>query len=318
MGSKHVLQKQKLELLDIIKEAMFIPVRNINFFLFIIITSFPLFCLLVSSEILLQSTFTEISHTLNYQPSFHVLFIWPTPFDIITNLGDELLYRLVQLSLLYLVPLHLLEFCSAFMTINVASDIYTEERKTSLKEIVQKPIHKEKLRAAFITSLYAHFLSTSTLLGLMWLVTTYYAMFWNSVVSVFLAVFHGAAFVALLMKYMEWSAAWKMSVVISIVEEKYGMDALVISDYFNSGSERRGLFLMLFFYGWDFVIRAVSLYWNGIMLQVCFFCLCNMMKWMASMVYFYDCKSRVLEKELDEEMGKRIKGIDEQSSLARE
>ncbi|GLT36529.1 hypothetical protein SLA2020_109020 [Shorea laevis] len=318
IGSKHVLQKQKLELLDIIKEAMFIPVKNINFFFFIIITSFPLFCLLVSSEILLQSTFTEISHTLNYQPSFHLPFTWPTPFDIISNLGDELLYRLVQLGLLYLVPLHLLEFCSAFMTINVASDIYTEERKMSLKEIVQKPIHKAKLRAAFITSVYAHALSTSTLLGLMWLVTAYYAIFWNSVVSVFFAVFHGAAFVALLMKYMEWSAAWKMSVVISIVEEKYGMDALVISDYFLRGSEQRGLFLMLFFSGLDFVIRMVGLYWCGIILQVFLLCLCNTMKWMASMVYFYDCKSRILEKKVDEEMGKEIKGIDEQSSLARE
>ncbi|GLT36530.1 hypothetical protein SLA2020_109030 [Shorea laevis] len=318
MGSKHVLQKQKLEFLDIIKEAMFIPVKNINFFFFIIITSFPLFCFSVSSEIWLQSTFTEILHTLNYQPSFHLPSTWPTPFVIITNLDDELVYKLVQLSLLYLVSLPLLEFCSAFMTINVASDIYTEERKMSLKEIVQKPIHKAKLRAAFITFVYAHVLSTCTLLGLMWVVTACYANFWNSAVSVFFAVYHAAAFVALLMKHMEWSAAWKVSVVISIVEEKYGMDALVISDYFNRGSERRGLFLMLFFSGLDFVIRVVGLYCCGIIFQVCLLCLCNTMKWMASMVYFYDCKSRVLWKKVDEEMGKEINGIDEQSSLARE
>ncbi|GLU21592.1 hypothetical protein SLE2022_377230 [Rubroshorea leprosula] len=315
MGSKHVLQKQKLELFHIIKEATFIPVKNINFVFFTIITSFPLFCCLWYYEILLQSILSQIPGILKQPPFFY--FIWPTPFDIINNLLAEFLYRLVRPCLLYLVPLHLLEFISAFMSVSIASKIY-KEKQMSLNEMFEKPIHKAKLRATFITSLYAHVLSTCTLLGLIWLVTTYFAIFWKSVVDVFFAVFHGAAFVALLMKYMEWSAAWKMSVVISIVEEKYGMDALVISDYFRRGSEQRGLFLMLFFSGWDFVIRVVGLYWCGIILQVCLLCLCNTMKWMASMVYFYDCKSRIFEKKVDEEMGKEIKGIDEQSSLARE
>ena len=53
-----------------------------------------------------------------------------------------------------------------------------------------------------------------------------YVTFANSVVDVLFAVSYGAAFVALLTKFLEWSAMWNMSIVISTLEGLYGLKHL--------------------------------------------------------------------------------------------
>ncbi|KAK2636438.1 hypothetical protein Ddye_031230 [Dipteronia dyeriana] len=227
-------------------------------------------------------------------------------------------YKLIQLGLLYLVPLYLLELFSVLVTVDLASKIYnTEERSITLKEMIHKPISKAGFRGTFITSLYVLFLSTCTVLGLIWLVIHYYAVFRNFSFYLFFAVLYGVSFVALLTKYLEWSALWNMSVVISMLEEIYGVEALALSAYFNRGSEKRGQRLMLVFFVWGLGLRLPCLFLgchesgNGIIVQVLFSGFGNVIKWVACMIYFYDCKKRVLEKKVDEEVGVLVVVADE-------
>ncbi|XP_022734968.1 uncharacterized protein LOC111288358 [Durio zibethinus] len=308
----HIMPKKKLEMFEILKEAILIPCKNINFIFFEVITSLPLFCFLVYYEILLQTTLLETSQILRTPPGY-INYNWPIPFHY-KKLNWEFSHRLIQLTLLYLLPLHVLELCSVLVTVDLASKIYAKEKSLTFKEMIQKPIQKTRLTGTFITSLYVLLLSTCTLLGLIWLVTNYYVDLGNFVFDVFFDIFYGAAFIVLLIKYLEWTAMWNMSIVISIMEGLYGHEALAFSAYFIRGSERRGLLLMLVFFVWGNGLRLPCLYaicfegGNGIIAQISLFCVCNVIKWIACMVYFYDCKVRILEKKVDEERG----GKDEQ------
>jgi Na+-driven multidrug efflux pump len=137
----------------------------------------------------------------------------------------------------------------------------------------------------------------------------------------FLAVFYGVAFVALLTKYLEWSAMWNMSIVISVLEGISGYEAFALSAYFSKGSERRGLILMIVFFVWGLGLRLPCLYfgcyegWLGISVQIRLFCLRNVLKSVVCMVYFYDCKKRILEKKVDEEVGRDVKDVDEEVKI---
>ncbi|OMO52784.1 hypothetical protein COLO4_36979 [Corchorus olitorius] len=298
-----VTGKKKLGMFEILKEAILIPCKNINFIFFQVITSFSLFCILVYYEILLQRTLFETSMILTQHPGdFHCC--WPIPSDHITKkLNWEYTQKLIQLSLLYLLPLHLLELYSALMTVDLASKLYGKQESLTLKEMIQKPIQKERLTGTFITSLYVLFLSTCTLLGLIWLVMNYFVFLRNyPVFDVFFAVIIGAAFVVLLTKYLEWTAMWNLCIVISVLEGIYGHEALALSAYYKRGSERRRLVLMLVFFVWGNGLRLPCLYsrcfegGNGIIAQVSLFCIGNVIKWIACMLYFYDCKDRIAEK----------------------
>ncbi|KAF5443190.1 hypothetical protein F2P56_035769 [Juglans regia] len=128
---------------------------------------------------------------------------------------------------------------------------------------------------------------------------------------------YGARIRALLLKYLEWSAVWNVSIVISVLEGTFGVRAMALSARFNRGSERRGLLLMAVFFVWGLGLRLPCLYFRcyegeimGIVAQVGLFCLGNVLKWVACMLYFYDCKKQTLEKKVDVEAGREIKVVD--------
>ncbi|XP_044479065.1 uncharacterized protein LOC123206038 [Mangifera indica] len=114
----------------------------------------------------------------------------------------------------------------------------------------------------------------------------------------------------------KWTAIWNMGLVISILEEnKHGDVALGVSAYLSRGSRKRGLVLQFMFSGWSFGLRILCILFgwrNGgsknvievIAAQVCVNCLWNVMKWVAFVIYFYDCKKRFLEKKFDGAEGK--------------
>ncbi|KAK9276199.1 hypothetical protein L1049_005730 [Liquidambar formosana] len=314
MENNHIMPKQKLEFFEILKESLVIPCKNINFIIFIFFTSLPFFCFMVFYEIILQTTLVETSKILTQPPDFYD-YSWPVvPTYITRRLTWEFLHRLIQLGLLYMVPLHLLELFNVILTVDLASKIYEGEKPMTLREMIHKPIDKARLKGSFITSVYVFFLSTCTLLGLIWLVTNYTIISSSSAFSydLFFVVF-GVAFVILLAKYLEWSAVWNMSIVISTLEKRYGVEALAVSAYFIRGSKQRGLLLMLVFFAWGIVLRLPCLYagcnerGSGIVAQITLFCLGNVMKWVVCMVFFYDCKKRILEKKVDEEEGREVK-----------
>ena len=300
----HDIRNQKLGVFDILKEALIITFKNFNFIIFILLTSLPLFGFMVYYESFLQETLVETYDILKQSPGYSG---WPVPNFIYNKMTKHVFYELLQLGFLYLVPLHLLELCTVIVTVDLSSKIHAQERPMTLKEMILKPIYGARLGGTFITSICVLHLSTCTLLGLIWLVT-YYVILGNSMIEVFLAVFYGVAFVALLTKYLEWSAMWNMSIVISVLEGIYGYEAFALSAYFSKGSERRGLILMIVFFVWGLGLRLPCLYfgcyegWLGISVQISLFCLRNVLKWLVCMVYFYDCKKRTLEKKFGEEV----------------
>ncbi|KAG7979508.1 hypothetical protein I3843_05G135400 [Carya illinoinensis] len=307
------MTNQKLEVLDILKEAPTIVCKNFNF-IFLLFTSHPLFFFMVYYEIFLQRTLLEIPYNLE-QTADHVP-MWPIPDFITERMNKEFVLQLVQLCFLYLVPLHLLKLCTMIVTVDLACKIYAEERPMTLKEMIKNPIHGARMRGTFITYFYVLLLSTCALLGLTWLVTNYYVTWRNTFFYMFFVVFYGAAFAALLTKFLEWSAVWNMSIIISVLEGTYGAEALALSAYFSKDFERRGMFLMLVFFVWEQGLRLPCLYFGcyeggiEILVQVSLFCLGNMLKWVVCVIYFYDCKKRTLEKKFDEEVGREIKAVD--------
>ncbi|XP_044490641.1 uncharacterized protein LOC123214742 isoform X1 [Mangifera indica] len=292
-------KNQRLEVFGILKEAVTIPCKSIYFLTFTIIISFPLLSFMIYYETFLFKTMVETWDLLSTRD--YSDYIWPLPYPLIPeNMNQDLAYKLIQLGLLYLVPLHLLDLFTMVLTIALASKVYSSEDRP----LIDKPIYMAKLRGTFITSLYVLFWSTCTLLGLIWLVINSIFLT-NFIYIVLFSVIYGAAFVALLMKYLEWSAQWNMAVVISILKEVKGVDALVLSGYLCRGTEKLGRILMLVFFAWGVCLRLPCLVFGyheigiGMVLQNVFYSLGNVIKWMACMVYFYDCKKRVLEKKVE-------------------
>ncbi|XP_041015059.1 uncharacterized protein LOC121257873 isoform X1 [Juglans microcarpa x Juglans regia] len=311
------MPNQKLEVLDILKAAPTIFFKNFSFIIFLLFISLPLFFFMVYYEIFLQRTLTNIleqshSHDLEYHR-------WSVvTSEVTTELRTTFSHQLVQLGFLYLVPFHLLELCTVIVTVDLASKIYAEDRPIlTLKEMLYKPIYGARIRGTFITSFYVILLSTCNLLGLVWLATSYHVFWRTSDLQVPFLLFYGPVFIALLLKYLEWSAVWNVSIVISVLEGTFGVRAMALSARFNRGNERRGLLLMAVFFVWGLDLRLPCLYFRcyegeimGIVAQVGLFCLGNVLKWVACMLYFYDCKKQTLEKKVDVEAGREIKVVD--------
>ncbi|XP_059447744.1 uncharacterized protein LOC132179118 [Corylus avellana] len=322
MEDNRVMRNQKVGVFDIIKQAPTIFPNIFIFIIFIFLTSLPLFFFMVYYEIFLQTTLVDASNILKKRSGYYFYSVWSTETDSIRpaipqKSTKDVLHEFAQRGLLHLVPRHLLELCTVIVTVDLASKIHAEEREMTLKEMIHRPINGARMRGTFITSLYVLFFSTCTLSGLIWLVMSYYAVWRHPMFAdCGFLVFYGPIFVALLTKYLEWSAVWNMGIVISVLEGTYGIEALLHSAYFSRGSERRGLLLMLVFFVWGQGLRLASLYFGcyeggmGIVAQVGLWWLGNVFKWVVCMLYFYDCKKRTLEKKVDVELGRAIKAVD--------
>jgi hypothetical protein len=275
------IRNQELGVFDILKEALVIIFKNFNLIIFIFLVSIPLFCFLVYYERTLVETLNILRQTdhgfydHNWPASLHDL--------VVIRKTKHVYYKLVQLGFLYLVPLHLLELCTVVVTIHLSSKIYA----------------KEETAMTLITSFYVLFLSTFTLLGLISFVT-HWVNISNSVIDFFFQVFYGAIFLPLAKMYLEWSAMWNMSIVISVLEGIYGGEAFALSAYYSKGSEWCGLILMLIFSVWGLGLRLPCVFFGcyeggiGIVVRSSRFCWGNVLKWVVFVVYFYDCKKRTL------------------------
>lgn len=323
-GNKAKLnQKQKkLEVSDVLREAVMIYFRNLNFIIFTFLTSLPLLFIMLYFEIHLQEILLETSLILN-QPHAHSIYHHGfNPDSIMRIFNMDYVLKLIHLGFIYMVPLHLFELGSAIFTIDLASkQQYSEEKKVTLnlKEIIfQKPLDLSNLRGTFVTSIYVLFLTTTHQLGLLWIVINYHVFLKDLSCYMLFFVICSLVFAKVLRTCLEWSAMWNMSLVISVLERVYGVDALALSVYFSRGCHRRGLFLMLIFFSWGHLLRLSCHHligeqgtWSGFYIQVGLFCLVNPLKWVVFMIYFHDCKERSLEKKTDEELGKDVKVVSE-------
>ncbi|CAN8291748.1 unnamed protein product [Cochlearia groenlandica] len=137
-----------------------------------------------------------------------------------------------------------------------------------------------------------------------------------------MALFHGAIFVVLLAKFSKWSAGWNMGLVVSVLEEGeesqgiYGTEALSLSAHYGRGHEKPGFFVMLVFLVFALAMRMPCLCFKcsenshayGLLytsLYVGLVCVGNVVKWVACVVWYYDCRTRVLEKKGEVEIGSK-------------
>ncbi|CAJ1938143.1 unnamed protein product [Sphenostylis stenocarpa] len=323
MESESEQVKQKLGVFDILNEAVTFYVKNINFIIFTCLTSLPFFFVMVYFEVLFQKVMVETPEIISLLPFFehnyaYVYYVSDTSIDGIVHmeprksLRNDYLPVFIKLGLIYLVPLHVLELFSAVITMDSASKLKSEENYTSLKDMFKSSIDMSIMKGTFITSLYMLFWSTCFLIAFPWIVSNCYMLFRDFGYYILFSVICFLAFTKLLMVYLEWSAIWNMSFVISVLEGIYGIGALRVSYFFSRGNQKRGLLLMFVFFALGLCLRlsCVSLECYkrgyGIFVQIGLLTVVNTLKWVSCMIYFYDCKERKMEKKVDEESGKKI------------
>lgn len=308
-GENNLKQKQKLGIFDILKEAITIYVKNLNFIFFTFLTSLPLFCIMVYFETQLQKTLIE---------TFNISVNIPkedTYFGYMLDLMSREYYYLkfIQLGLIYIFPLHVLEFGTAIVTINLASKLSSQHENNdmnmTLKDMFHKPVDSSKLRGSLHTFIYIVFLTATHQVGLLGIVINYF-LFSRHLGFVVFTVICSMLFVMVLKMYLEWISTWNMSLVVSVLEGIYGIDSLVLSVNFSRGCQRNGLFIMLIFFAWGHFLRFSCYYiggYNGTFIQVGLFCMVVPLKWVVFMIYLHDCKERYLGKKRDEELGKDVR-----------
>ncbi|KAG5244437.1 Transmembrane protein [Salix suchowensis] len=177
-----------------------------------------------------------------------------------------------------------------------------------LKSISQERTILLILKGPLITSIYALLLDSLVSVGLVSMVM-YICL--GSISSFFSMVF-SVVFLGLLSKYIEWSAVWNMGILISILEDKHGDVALIISAYRTRGSRQQGFLLMLVFFAWRLALRSAFIYvgWDGggrgvavTIVHASLVCSAKMWLWLVFIVYFYDCQKKSLRRKNDVEGG---------------
>ncbi|KAJ0257712.1 Uncharacterized protein HA466_0085340 [Hirschfeldia incana] len=228
------------------------------------------------------------------------------------------------------------------MIVAAYSVAYTskEEQQLGMVCLVRRSakICRNRLLGCLITSLYVLLLSTSVFFGFFSdsvnylfvgaLSRDYQNLHYHSGVlfHAMVVLIHGTILIVLAVKFGKWSAGWNMGLVVSVLEEEegedgkggiYGTNAMSLSYWYGRGHEKRDLWMMLIFL---VVTRMPCLYSrcserssvNGVLstgLYVALICVGNVVKWVACVVSYYDCRARVLEKKDDVEIGSKAKSF---------
>ncbi|WZZ72324.1 hypothetical protein YC2023_083694 [Brassica napus] len=120
-------------------------------------------------------------------------------------------------------------------------------------------------------------------------------------------------FMYLTAKFIKWSAGWNMSLVASVLEEEgedgeegvYGSNALSLLAWYRKGHEKGDVWMMLVVLILALAKRMPCLYskcslsssGNGVLytcVYVGLICVGNVVKWLACVVRYHDCKTRPL------------------------
>ncbi|KAG4153353.1 hypothetical protein ERO13_D04G178200v2 [Gossypium hirsutum] len=281
---------QKLNFFNTLKQALMIPYKSPNIIVLCFLVSIPLCFTLFFHEMMLQQTIIAAMDMLR-EPNAKTM-------------ANSFFYKLIQLALLRLLPLHLSELCVAVVTIDSVS-------RKEKSEMVRRLVDKERWRGILVTSMYVQFVSNGFLLGSTWLMMNYYVIVRSFCYNVFTAAFLRICGVGLVVKFLEWMVMWNMSIVISTSEEVHGVDALGLSAYLCRGKERRGFWLTFVFFVSRIGLRFVC-FNNGsygkrwwMILGVSLICLGKVIKWVVCVMYFYHCKEGRLER-VDVEVGELV------------
>ncbi|CAN7094302.1 unnamed protein product [Brassica rapa subsp. narinosa] len=273
--------QENLEFIDVLKRARKLLCGNINLLLFLFICSLPLFCFLIFFELSLQTTVLVASEYFSREVKFWGYY-YTAPRD--HALLKNLISLLLQTFLFYLFPYSLLDLLTTTTIVSASSLVYTsEEEPLGLNQLVRRTVGicRKRIEGLYYTtrSSFEEDLSLSRIL-------------FDSV----MALFHGAVFIVCL------------------------PNALSLSSYYGRGHEKSGLWVMLVFLLFALAMRIPCLCLkfsessseNGVLytsFYVGLICVGNIIKWVASVVLYCDCRTRVLEKKCDLETGSKAKAL---------
>ncbi|KAF8086771.1 hypothetical protein N665_0613s0039 [Sinapis alba] len=329
---------EKLSVMELIKRAAKLLFSNISLSFFLFLCSLPLFCFLIFFELSLQTTISLTYQFLSQELDLGSYFFLQDHKDLSEN---DLIPWLIQTSLLYFFPYSLLDLLTTTMIVAASSVAYTsEEEPLGMLYLVKRSakICQNRILGCLVTSLYVLLLSTAVFFGFFSDSVNYffvvslsrdYESFHNKAAVLFhvvVVLIHGTIFIVLTVKFSKWSAGWDMGLVVSVLEEEedgkgiYGTNALSLSYWYGRGHEKRDLLMMLMFLVLALGTRMPCLYsrcsesssGNGVLytgLYVGLICVGNMVKWVACVVSYYDCRARVLEKKDDVEIGSKAKAF---------
>ncbi|XP_021727458.1 uncharacterized protein LOC110694601 [Chenopodium quinoa] len=311
---------------EILKSATKILKSNPMFMGLTIMSVLPLFVFMVLHEIKISEVMDGVSKFL-LPPSFsYTYYFTGDEFEYDENDLRRKHFRVVlELFPFYLVLLPLLEFFSLPLIVNLGVKIYAGEISSSLtvKEIINEVIYKKvNLKGAFITLFWVQLLSICTFAGLIWTVLSHhfimqYIFLREDFVQILSIGFHSLIFLGILYKFLEWSVLWNMAMVISVLQIEAGLYALELSAYYGKHCKRTGFKLMLMVLSYSFFLRlpfllarmcnyviVVTVAVTVIVFGLVFFG--SLVKWVALVTYFYECKAQVLLKKANEEAHKAV------------
>lgn len=221
--------------------------------------------------------------------------------EVVDRLIGKISHNFLVLAISHLGILHFLDLINIVATVNSASSLYTNQKALTLKEMFIKHLMDSRFKEPLITSVCVVLLTSLLSMGLLSIAV--YAFIIKDY-PLFVVIFV-VMFVAVFIQYVKWSATWNLGTVISILEGKEGDEALLVSAYISRGNRRSGSLLILVCMVWRLCLRVVYLFmtFNGIgsklfitIVHVSLICVGNLLKWVAFVVYFNDCRRASSEK----------------------
>lgn len=294
---------------NILKESLTLALRNPRYVLFVILIWSPLFFSTVVYEILFEKTW----YLFGRRRSFNHFYIMRSgSYYLQENTNETAFSRYVYSCLLLLFVVHLVEFVISVITVNLASNLYTREgSELSLGEMISRPADAKRLNCSSLVSLYSTYLAVYVLRAAP---AIWFLIGFESVIIYMLAM------IVILQKYLEFFASWSTSVVVSLLEDVYGIDAVRLSFFFMNGSTRCGTYLMAVFFVLGTGLRIPLLLCfdgprNGVIMlsktgldenaklrgiaRAGLLCWSNVIMWVVFVIYYHQCKKWVLEKKND-------------------
>ncbi|XP_021726986.1 uncharacterized protein LOC110694129 isoform X1 [Chenopodium quinoa] len=347
---KAIVDIKQLKSFEFLKSALKIFTSNTKFMLFMILSILPLFVFMVFYEIKLQKSLSFLSSNpllMQHYPISVTMYPYNsslinstasnsvdnyqgvlyddefTSYTTYTDQRREFFLNTFQFSLFYLLLYPFLEFFSLSLTTKIASKVLAAEKLSTFKELFHQKVN---FGGPFTTYLCVHLLSSTTLLGLSWIRLLSKVLFsgpryYDQSISFWYVLFvalQSVMFLALLYKYLDWSAFWNMGMAISCKEEQTGVAALGLSEYYGRHCKKTGFQLMLGFFVFGNALRLPCLYAGlcngsvaGVMITsivIMSVSIGNLVKWIAFLLYFEYCKQQTMEKKVDDhKQGKTVK-----------
>ncbi|KAK4763089.1 hypothetical protein SAY86_008857 [Trapa natans] len=307
------------KLILILRESLGVCASNPKFSVFFsLLPSLPLLCFSVLCfEVILDRAILQtvqiIGHgARDFTDENHL----PFPLVLTGNMTRDYFSNLIRLGLSWLVKFHVLELYPVMVIVHASSELYAGKSSLTFRDSIRLPHLLRKLRRLFITSLYVTFFSVCFMVGSIWLVTVYSVIVRrlssNTFAYIAITAIYRAGSVGLLSKWLEISAVLTVSMVISILQETYGSEALVLAAHLSrgKGSDRANLLLNAMFFA---LITGSRLFCIGgwcddrsgpTMFLLVFHHLVNLLRWVSFTVSFRMSEDRAEVSAADVETGR--------------